>query len=298
MALTIGHSVGAGGVNDKADVIVVQGLLNRHMLPGAKHLDVDGICGPSTRAAIVSFQTRAGFRHPDGLVQPGGRSWRALTDVLNLAKVLLDMHTIVDDAESWVRRNLQPAATLHFEDWDHPDAATHSTPGAICWGAKVSAAFKTKVIGIANDLGVNVDYLMACMAWESGYSFSASMANKSGSTAVGLIQMIDSTARGLGTTRAALTAMTPEQQLTYVEKYLTPFKGHMSTLQDMYLVILTGNAGNSGKPASTVLYSSGSLAYTENSGLDTAGKGTITIGDVVAKVQGAYTRGLQKGNIG
>jgi hypothetical protein len=51
----------------------------------------------------------------------------------------------------------------------------------ICWGAKVSKDFKAKVIEICKNLGVAPDYLMACMAFESGETFSPSIQNAAGS---------------------------------------------------------------------------------------------------------------------
>lgn len=67
-------SVGHHGVNRPGDVNEVQRLLKaRGFNPGV----VDGRCGPRTVAAIVSFQHTLMSR-PDGLVQPGGRTWAAL----------------------------------------------------------------------------------------------------------------------------------------------------------------------------------------------------------------------------
>ena len=45
----------------------------------------------------------------------------------------------------------------------------------------------------------NPDFLLACMAFESGMSFCSSIRNAA-SGATGLIQFMPSTARGLGTT--------------------------------------------------------------------------------------------------
>jgi len=70
----ISGSVGAGGVNVRADVILIQSLLN--LVPAAfggpsALLKMDGIVGPLTIAAIRRFQSVAiGFN--DGRVDPGG----------------------------------------------------------------------------------------------------------------------------------------------------------------------------------------------------------------------------------
>jgi hypothetical protein len=73
-------SVGKGGLNHSADVVLVQRLLNMHMHSLSSHLKTDGIAGPRTVDAILAFQkTTLGFKHPDGLVQPHGPTWNSLT---------------------------------------------------------------------------------------------------------------------------------------------------------------------------------------------------------------------------
>lgn len=76
----IGASVGKGGVNDSADVIVVQHLLNEWLAGAGQPLvSTDGDCGTKTIAAIIAHQSRVvGIARPDGLVTPGGITWSAL----------------------------------------------------------------------------------------------------------------------------------------------------------------------------------------------------------------------------
>ena len=72
---TLSESVGNAGKNKKADVLLVQELLNKK---GAS-LVIDGDCGNKTIAAIEKFQKDfAGFSKPDGLISPGGKTWKAL----------------------------------------------------------------------------------------------------------------------------------------------------------------------------------------------------------------------------
>lgn len=76
---SLSGTVGHGGRNAPADVKIVQQLLNRHRMQGVRHLIVDGITGPATIGAIRHFQSeKVGMRNPDGRVDPGGRTIRAL----------------------------------------------------------------------------------------------------------------------------------------------------------------------------------------------------------------------------
>lgn len=85
------------------------------------------------------------------------------------------------------------------------------------------AAFVTKVKQVCSRLGINPNWLMAIMYFESAGSFSPSITNSIGAT--GLIQFMPNTAIGLGTTTAALRNLTAVQQLDWVEKYYkTNFK--------------------------------------------------------------------------
>jgi hypothetical protein len=72
-------SVGRAGQNFAPDVRTVQELINRRLPIPLRPLDVDGVCGSATIAAIVEIQSR--FLHmklPDGLVNPKGRTFRFL----------------------------------------------------------------------------------------------------------------------------------------------------------------------------------------------------------------------------
>ena len=76
-------SVGYGGQNNKADVLVVQRLLNNFTTGlGLAALSVDGGFGDITGRAIKRFQAQVmGLTAPDGRVDPGGRTIRALNAV-------------------------------------------------------------------------------------------------------------------------------------------------------------------------------------------------------------------------
>lgn len=83
----VGLDAQGKNVGSKADVKTVQQLLiNKGFLPattknskGQKVSNADGVLGPKTIAAIKSFQSKVlRFSQPDGRVDPGGRTWKAL----------------------------------------------------------------------------------------------------------------------------------------------------------------------------------------------------------------------------
>ena len=84
-------SVGRGGANRRDDVATVQRLINQQIgrLTPLAPLVVDGIAGTSTVAAIDTFQRRVlHMVSPDGRVDPGGPTFRALNgDVAGAAAV-------------------------------------------------------------------------------------------------------------------------------------------------------------------------------------------------------------------
>lgn len=168
-------------------------------------------------------------------------------------------------------------------------------PRQIAWGAKVSPTFRERVLWIEADLGINADHLMACMAWESGETFSPSKKNIAGSGATGLIQFMPSTAVALGTTTAELARMTAEDQLNYVWKYFAPYDGKLKNLGDVYMAILWPKAV--GQPDSYVLFDRG-IAYRQNAGLDKDKNGKITREECIAKIRDKLRKGLLPSNVG
>ena len=67
-----------------------------------------------------------------------------------------------------------------------PDRAK---PIHLAWGARVSTAFAQAVFGICREFGwgpQHASWLMACMAFETGATFSPAVRNGAGSGAVGV----------------------------------------------------------------------------------------------------------------
>ncbi|WP_255032568.1 hypothetical protein [Pseudomonas fragi] len=176
-----------------------------------------------------------------------------------------------------------------------PDTSSIATPGngKLIWGARVSEAFRAKVVSIAKNLSVDPNWLMAVMGFETGYTFSPAARNP-GSSATGLIQFLQASAVGLETTTARLARMTAVEQLDYVEKYYKSVAaGRVRNLGDAYLAVLF--PPGVGRPDTYVMWQRDSgpyqREYAANSGLDRDKKGYITRGDAVSVVNESYREG-------
>ena len=165
------------------------------------------------------------------------------------------------------------------------------------WGARVSPEFRARVYRLCDNLGWSENHaawLMACMAFESGRTFSPSVRNPS-SSATGLIQFMAATARGLGTTTAALARMSAVEQLGYVERYFRPYAGRIRSLEDMYMAILWPRG--IGQVLEYVLWKTGTRTYAVNRGLDANRDGKVTKREAAAKVRAMLDEGYLKANV-
>lgn len=193
-----------------------------------------------------------------------------------------------------------------------------NTKMQIAWGNKVSPEFLSKVKNIVATLGMPADTgpgdLLSCIAWESGRTFSASVVNKAGSGATGLIQFMPATAIVYFNTPAEIAAMsdmqkktaglaacvtlgkmTAEEQLDYVLKYFIPYKGRIQNLGDLYMGILYPKA--IGKPDDYALFTDGTTAYRQNAGIDLNKDGQVTRAECLVKILAMKQEGLQPGNV-
>ncbi|GAA1161624.1 peptidoglycan-binding domain-containing protein [Nocardioides aquiterrae] len=146
--------------------------------------------------------------------------------------------------------------------------------------ANVTPEFLRGVEGVAQRVGARPEHLLAAMSFETGGTFAADVRNPH-SSATGLIQFMDTTARGLGTTTADLARMTPTEQLTYVERYFEPFRGRLGDLESVYTSILSGHPHAAGE----TLFSQGSAAYAANAPLDFDHDGRITTDEATSAVR-------------
>lgn len=176
-----------------------------------------------------------------------------------------------------------------------PENANKPAP-PMAWGQKVSATFRARIWWMSCTLRMDPNWVMACIAWESGESFSASKKNMAGSGATGLIQFMPSTARDMGTTTDKLAAMSDEDQINYVYRYFKDAiatHGPLTTLEDTYMAILWPTA--IGDPVSTPLWTKDKrpTTYRQNAGLDSNRDGTITKFEAANHVREKLVKGLK-----
>lgn len=88
---------------------------------------------------------------------------------------------------------------------------------------------------VAARLQISPHWLMAVMELETAGSFDPSITNALGYT--GLIQFGAVAAKEVGTTPDELREMDAITQMTFVEKYLSKFKGTMKCMLDVFLAV-------------------------------------------------------------
>jgi transglycosylase-like protein with SLT domain len=99
--------------------------------------------------------------------------------------------------------------------------------------------FWPELQAIAKRLKTQPAWLLNAMAAESLFD-PAARNSLPGQSASGLLQFVEETARGLGTTTAIIREMDPVEQLRLVEKYFVPFRGRLSSMADVYMAVLRG----------------------------------------------------------
>lgn len=140
-------------------------------------------------------------------------------------------------------------------------------------------AFINKVKSVSDSLGIHFSWLVGIMHHESRLNHRALNSIR----AVGLIQFLPSTARGLGTSTNALYNMSGVQQLNYVYKFYKHAKGNLNEATDLYLYAFFPIAILNNWPDSRIIaYGklSAKIIAKHNRGLDTNKDGVITVGEV------------------
>ncbi len=140
-------------------------------------------------------------------------------------------------------------------------------------------AFIAKVKTVASKLQIEPDWLMGIMYHESGLNHRAT--NSIGAS--GLIQFMPDTATYLGTSAAALRAMSNVDQLDYVYQYYRPAAGKFRSAYDLFAFSFLPIAV--GKPDTWVFETKklpASVIAKQNPGFDLNKDGKITIAEYKA----------------
>lgn len=167
---------------------------------------------------------------------------------------------------------------------------------SLAWGARVSPAFRRRLYELVANLGWHEEQasdLMAVMAFETGRTFSPSVSNPL-SSATGLIQFMDATARGMGTSTAKLARMSAVEQLSWVEEYFRHNAKRIRTLEDMYMAVLWPRG--IGRALEYTLWKIGAHAYAVNKGLDANRDGRVSKREASAAVFRQLNAGLRPEN--
>lgn len=157
---------------------------------------------------------------------------------------------------------------------------------ALAYESSVPASYRTafisKVIAVSNRLGINPNWLMIVMYFETRRTFSPSVKNPN-STAVGLIQFTTAGASAIGTTPAKLATKSAVDQLDDVEAYLSTYKGKLTDLYQLYLAVFS--PAYLGRPDAQAVYKSPTQQYTANKKLDIDNDGIISVGEIKAVIK-------------
>lgn len=94
--------------------------------------------------------------------------------------------------------------------------------------------FLPEVEKVSLELGIDPTWLISVMFNESKLN---NRAMNPLTKAVGLIQFMPATLKGMGITAAQIKACSCTQQLTYVKKYFMPYKGKMKDIYDTYAAV-------------------------------------------------------------
>lgn len=259
----------------------------------------NGICGEDTIEAIMIFQRDImGWKEPDGLVEPGGKT---------LQMLYIAAYNPSDETLQKLNRAKIMIPEVNFQDWN----------GVLAWGnykksPHITDAFISKTMRICQELDIkNPSWLMTVMAFETEYTFAPNKPNRAGSTGTGLIQFMKETIDGrvdkktgkfhpgigakLGITHSQLAGMTAERQLDVVKAYFQQFGSkptQAKDVDDLYFLVL--NPVSFGKPDDDTVFQPGTETYSKNKGLDTNRDGRVSISETAQKIRAAYQEGLAK----
>jgi hypothetical protein len=209
---------------------------------------------------------------------------RSYYDNSTIGKTNENSEQVMDALDKWL-----------FGGEDQAVNITNTTTNKITiYTDKVSKEFLAKIENISAELEFDPNYLMACMAFETGETFDPCIKSPV-SSATGLIQFMSSTAKHLGTTTEELCKMSDLEQLDYVRKYFLPYKGKIHSIADVYMVIFCPKAV--GKDMNYTLYPPTDDQYKANSGLDKDADARISKQEAYNAVKRKLEKGFNQSKI-
>jgi hypothetical protein len=151
-----------------------------------------------------------------------------------------------------------------------------------------SNAFRHKLLRIAENLDLRADAMAAVMSFETAGTFDPTIrpldpkTGKPLSSAIGLLQWLDITAKELGTTTEELSRMTAEEQLDVAARHFGRYP--LRSIDDYYMVVFCPAAV--GKPPTAITYSEKTTpaAYRANKALDKDKDGKITVAEASSSI--------------
>lgn len=154
---------------------------------------------------------------------------------------------------------------------------------------RASDAFLGSLARGCIDRGWSYDDLAGHISHESGFNPGA---KNPGASASGLIQIIDSEAKKLGTTATAIRAMSSESQLPYIFRYFERYGRAAMSGADYQRAGFGNYAASWDRDTTLPLVNSrgqnvskGTAEYDLNSALDFDRDGTLTVSDIEASFQ-------------
>jgi len=159
----------------------------------------------------------------------------------------------------------------------------------------VDQTFLRALAAMVDRHGWNIDGIAGVISHESRFD-AAAHSPIPGQTATGLIQFIESTARSLGTSTAALRTMSALQQLPYVERYFQRTLRLTPNAPESYILATYGRADLVNAPDDLAIDHATSddpaeaERYRVNSAFDASGKGWISVGDLRASLRRVLTQ--------
>ncbi|WP_256852673.1 hypothetical protein [Pantoea sp. Fr+CA_20] len=166
------------------------------------------------------------------------------------------------------------------------------------FGADKTSAFRTKLLDVSNDLGIDPNYIMACIALETGKTFRTDIKNP-GSSATGLIQFMKATAEELGTSTSQLRRMDHVQQMEYVKKYFQMQSCNVNvpteewSLEDVYYSIFSPKLIK--LKSNDIIYQKGDGdSYDKNLYHDVNKDGKITKSEIAENIRVNYKLGMSE----